>query len=148
MQLIRESKRPRLTRAMLAEYMDTTETTIYRLETGRMQMTQNWAERIAHHMGCSIAELMGEKPAHFREVDAPAFYRRAEPRKQEPAAETVSDATIRAMELAEKEFGTFDLEAVKAAAVAASRFVASTGEVLTDHLLRHYLNTMLHRGRR
>lgn len=49
-----------LTQAQLAEMVGTTPATISRLESGPMQMTENWARRIAGALKVNVSELFGE----------------------------------------------------------------------------------------
>lgn len=47
-----------MTQEELALKVTTTKDTIYRLETGGMQLTQTWAERLSAHLGCDPSDLM------------------------------------------------------------------------------------------
>lgn len=47
-----------LTQDELAEKANTSQNTIYRLESGRMQLTQEWMERIARVLFCSPKDLI------------------------------------------------------------------------------------------
>lgn len=49
-----------LTQAQLAERMGTTDATIQRLETGKRQLTQRWAEQISLVLGVDVAEVFGQ----------------------------------------------------------------------------------------
>lgn len=48
-----------LTQAQLAEMIGTTDATIQRLETGKRQLTQKWAEKISSNLGVEVASLFG-----------------------------------------------------------------------------------------
>lgn len=47
-----------MTQARLAELAETSQPQIRRLEAGERQLTKEWAERLAPHLGISAAELM------------------------------------------------------------------------------------------
>ena len=49
-----------LTQAQLAERLGTTDATIQRLETGKRQLTQRWAEQIAGTLGLDVTEVFGK----------------------------------------------------------------------------------------
>lgn len=49
-----------LTQAQLAERLGTTDATIQRLETGKRQLTQRWAEQIAGVLGVDVTEVFGK----------------------------------------------------------------------------------------
>lgn len=55
---IRNSKK--ISREKLAPKMNTTGHTIYRLERGEMQITEDWLERFAKALDCSILELIDD----------------------------------------------------------------------------------------
>lgn len=48
-----------LTQAQLAEMVGTTDATIQRLETGRRQLTERWAEQISTVLGVDVSEVFG-----------------------------------------------------------------------------------------
>lgn len=57
-QRIREARG--ITRDSLAEMLDTTGTTVYRLETRRRELTHSWIVKIAQTLECNVAELLPE----------------------------------------------------------------------------------------
>ena len=59
-----------LTRQELASMVGTSKDNLYQIETGRRNLAIKWLSKFADALGCSKAQLLGEKPIEgMREVD-------------------------------------------------------------------------------
>lgn len=59
----------KITQEALAEAVDTARGTINRLESGKMNMTRKWAERLAPHLGVTPAQLIFEPDELRKSID-------------------------------------------------------------------------------